>query len=366
MKRWTRIALIVGGLAAAGFLVAASGVISIKASSGHWPITEWLLEFGKRRSVDTHTLGMAPLALDEPWLVLKGAGHYETSCRSCHGAPGHPVPTVAQAMTPSPKHLAPLIAKWDPEELFYIVKHGIKLTGMPAWPSQQRDDEVGAVVAFLLALPDLDATAYERLVFGERAATVPTDHGIAASCARCHGTDGRGRESAAFPRLAGQSRDYLQSALAAYASGDRHSGMMRGVAAELTPEESRALADHYSRLPSAPSDADPPDDDSPVTTLAIERGREIATRGIAAQRVPICKDCHGPEPKHRNPAYPSLAGQYADYLVLQLELFAAGRRGGSRFAHLMDHAAPHLRPEQMRDVAAYYASLLAKPESSGR
>jgi cytochrome c553 len=68
-------------------------------------------------------------------------------------------------------------------------------------------------------------------------------------------------------------------------------------------------------------------------------------------------DCHGPGPHRRNSAYPNLAGQYADYLVLQLELFKQDGRGGSAYAHIMRHVATRLGTEQMRDVAAYYASL---------
>jgi cytochrome c553 len=59
----------------------------------------------------------------------------------------------------------------------------------------------------------------------------------------------------------------------------------------------------------------------------------------------------------RNPAYPLVAGQYADYLVLQLELFKKQHRGGTAYAHLMHTVAVRLTPEQMRDVALYYASL---------
>jgi hypothetical protein len=57
--------------------------------------------------------------------------------------------------------------RYTPEQLFSIVKHGIKFTGMPAWPVQQRDDEVWAMVAFLRRLPDLDAAGYRRLAYGE-------------------------------------------------------------------------------------------------------------------------------------------------------------------------------------------------------
>ena len=101
----------------------------------------------------------------------------------------------------------------------------------------------------------------------------------------------------------------------------------------------------------------------------LARGRRIAERGIPEQRVPSCMDCHGPSGTRRRAAYPLLAGQPADYLQLQLELFSAGQRGGSEYAHLMRSVATRLKPDQMRDVAEYYASAApaspALPDRSG-
>jgi cytochrome c553 len=244
-------------LVVGGFVVAASGIIPIKASTGHWPITVWLLHFAMRRSVATHTLGLSTPPLAEPALVLQGAGHYETGCRPCHGSPGLPPPRIAQRMTPHPPYLPPVIPAWEPDELFYIVKHGVKFTGMPAWPAPQRDDEVWAMVAFLRTLPDLDAAAYRRLVHGEATASgtgaplheslgpeqVP--HAVTASCGRCHGVDGRGRGIGAFPKLAGQRSPYLLAALQAFARGERYSGIMEPIAAGLSLEEMRQLALYY-------------------------------------------------------------------------------------------------------------------------
>ncbi len=103
---------------------------------------------------------------------------------------------------------------------------------------------------------------------------------------------------------------------------------MQPIAAGLRPEQRRELAEYYARL----SPRVEGESDSSVSGAAIERGRTIAEQGIPAQRVPSCSDCHGPGPERRNPAYPALAGQYAEYLVLQLELFKANQRGGSRHA----------------------------------
>jgi cytochrome c553 len=362
--RLFKLAALLAVLGVGGFLVAASGIIPIKASSGHWDITAWFLHFAMRRSVATHTLGLEAPLLDDPSLVLKGAGHYETGCRPCHSSPELRIPRIPQGMTPHPPYLPPVISQWEPTELFYIVKHGVKFTGMPAWPAQQRDDEVWAMVAFLLTLPDLNAEAYRRLVHSEgipsgTAAAIhgllgpePVPRAVTESCGRCHGVDGHGRGTGAFPRLAGQRPTYLFAALQAFARGERHSGIMEPIAADLSLVEMRELALYYGNqtepLPPPPHQE---------TFLAIERGKTIASRGIPSQRIPSCVDCHGPGAIRRNPVYPELTGQYANYLVLQLELFKQGHRGGTAYAHIMYEVADELTPEQMRDVALYYESL---------
>jgi cytochrome c553 len=368
LKRWlVEIAAILVIFAVGGFLVAASGIIPIKASSGHWSITRWFLTFSMHRSFSTHSLGINAPPLDDPALVLRGAGAYETNCRPCHGSPELRHPRVARKMLPEPPYLPPKISEWEPEELFSLVKHGVKLTGMPAWPTQKRDDEVWAMVAFLLTMEDLDAEGYQRLVYGRippaaedapiHAMLGPQDapRAVTASCGRCHGVDGQGRGAGAFPRLAGQRPAYLYAALEAYARGTRHSGIMGPIAAGLSRDEMRELALYYAGL-EAPS----PAPRQPAALASIERGRAIAHQGVPSYRIPSCADCHGPGAVRRNPHYPHLAGQDARYLVLQLELFQQQHRGGSAFAHLMRPVASRLTPEQRRDVAAYYESLGAE------
>jgi cytochrome c553/cytochrome c5 len=343
-------------MAIGGFLVAASGIIPIKASSGHWAITQWFLQFSKQRSVTTHTLGMETPSLDAARLVLTGAGAYENNCRACHGSPSLQNPRVAQAMLPRPPYLPHTISRWDSNELFYIVKHGLKFTGMPAWPSQQRDDEVWAMVAFLRKFPELDAAGYDSLVNGEVPASIQVlpdmmPRAIVESCARCHGKEGFGRGVGAFPKIARQNFEYLYSSLQAYQRGERHSGVMGPVAAALNDLEIQEISRYYADL-TIPSPFP-----LPQQSPAVERGELIARQGIPSQRVPPCAECHGPAESRRNPVYPKIAGQYAEYLKLQLELFKKGARGGTAYSHLMTRVAAGLTPEQMNDASLYYASL---------
>lgn len=363
-KRWLKTAaglLVLLGIG--GFLLAASGIVPIKASSGHWGITRWFLEFSKSRSVSTHTIGIKVPALDSPAQVLKGAGHYEIGCAPCHGSPHRPQPRVVAGMLPTPPNLKFTVAEWDTEELFYIVKHGLKFTGMPAWPSLHRDDEVWAMVAFLRKLPELTPDEYRHLASGETALPegppienlqAPKDlpRAVSENCARCHGSDGLGRGMGAFPKLAGQKLNYLVATLDAYAGGDRHSGIMGPIAAGLDRETMEEVSRYYAQLP--------PDNEQRAAvdrTDSIARGKVIALRGLPDQGIPACVECHGHGSPARNPVYPLLAGQYSDYLVLQLELFQKKQRGGTPYAHLMHLVAKRLSAEQMQDVALYWASV---------
>ena len=362
-KRWGYRAIVVlGALAVGSVLVAVSGIVPIAASGGHWALTERILQFGKRRSVATYSLGIRVPQLDDPVLVLKGAGHFDSACRPCHGSPTFDQPRLAERMTPRPPDLTGSVRRYDDQALFYLVKHGIKFTGMPAWPALQREDEVWAMVAFLRKLPDLTRREYEALARGpvEGAPREPlkdllpppeAPEAVTDSCSRCHGDDGLGRGNGAFPVLAGQHVAYLRATLHAYHSGQRHSGIMEPVAAGLGPEDIQQIAEYYAALPWRRVNGRPP------AIGDVERGRRIAHEGLPDRLVPACLSCHGQHEIRRNPHYARLAGQYPDYLRLQLRLFRDRQRGGTPYAHIMQRVASQLTDESIADVAAYLATL---------
>lgn len=369
-RPWLSLGIATAALAAGGLLIAVSGVMPIKASSRHWAITEWVLHFAMRRSVVTHAALSAPSppeGLDDMSFVLRGAGHYETGCRPCHGAPGDPMPRIPFAMTPHPPELSPRVPSWSAKQLFYIVKHGVKFTGMPAWPAQERDDEVWAVVAFLRRLPSLDEAGYASLVRGGESelpelsttsAVAPPDI-VTATCARCHGADGQGRGVAAFPKLAGQRAEYMRRAMRAYAVGERHSGIMGPIAAGLSTAAVGKAVSYYSSLSSP---GDPP---APVSEAA-RRGEMIASRGVPEDDIPSCGHCHLPHGHEVNEAYPSLAGQYHEYLAQQLTLLKQRRRGGSEYVRLMHSFVDRMSVEQIDDAAAYFSGAAAALAERGK
>lgn len=349
-----------------GLLFAWSGLYSVAASSGHWDITRWLLHFSMRSSVRTHALGIEVPDLDAPRLVRQGAGHFHTGCAPCHGTVEGDPPIIPRDMTPHPPLLGPVIDEWEDEQLFWLVKHGIKYTGMPAWPSQVRDDEVWAMVAFLNQLPELDVETYRQLALGDARdpefdpeldemaeprlaalgglSTVTLD-----SCARCHGSDGLGGDAGAFPYLAGQSEEYLYLSLQSYAAGRRASGIMQPIADGLTERQQRALAAFFAELP--PGGAGAGDLDPELVAL----GARLAEQGAPEDAVPSCLSCHGAP--DANPVYPRLAGQPAWYIREQLYLFRDGTRGGTAYADIMRAVADELTDAHIAALAEYYAAL---------
>lgn len=361
--------------AALGFVLIWAGAAPISASAGHWAVTSWVLHFAMRQSVQARALFIETPPLQDRARIQRGAGHYVRGCAVCHGAPGERRPVTVRHMTPEPPYLPPRIEHWQPRELFWTVKHGVKFTGMPAWPAQRRDDEVWDVVAFLLRLPDLSPQQYRALAYGDvndpatgsgdaQTALASLDdplRDLVEDCARCHGVEGLGRAPGAFPRLRHQRERYLYESLRAYADGVRFSGIMQPVAAALSDDTLRALARYY---------ADPVAATAPylndVDPEAYRRGEQIAERGIPKRGVASCVDCHGPAPWPRNAAYPLLAGQDPVYIEAQLQLFKQGNRGGTGHAHIMDISVNQLSQQQMRDVAIWYAAQPPEPPPSSQ
>jgi cytochrome c553 len=348
---WPRLLILALAGLLGGLLLAWSGLINVGASTGHWAITDWFLHYAMRQSVETHSMGIEAPPLDDPALIHRGAGHYASGCAPCHGAPGQPRSAIARAMTPPPPFLPEKIREWQPHELFWIVRHGVKFTGMPAWAALERTDEVWAMTAFLLQLPDMQPEAYRMLALGEVAENYDAGlEGLAdpfapvlAECARCHGRDGSGRGVGAFPILKGQSEAYLFASLQAYAQGRRHSGIMQPAAVPLDEPQMRRLAAHYANAGAFASGA----------ALDAGPGAAIARQGVPADGIPACVSCHEPRGA-RYPAYPALRGQTADYIAGQLRLFRDGARGGTAYAHIMATIARRLDDAQIDAVAAYF------------
>lgn len=354
--RWLRPWIIaIGTLLLLAFATAWSGLYSVAASRGHWPIVELALAYIMRNSVETHAVTIAVPDLDVDDMRILGASHFYTGCAPCHGAPGQRANPVAQSMLPAAPDLSDVQGHWKDRELFWIVKHGIKYTGMPAWATQERDDEVWAVVSFLKALPELDANEYATLAGVEESGQVDQDS--IASCARCHGAAEALPRSNLVPVLHGQPTEFLLNALQDYAHGRRHSGFMQPVASDLSDSAMKRLAEYFAKLPRPERTATAEAADA----ASVARGEQIATRGVLDDAIPPCLSCHGADALG---AFPRLAGQNAAYMQARLHLWKAGKLDHTESAAIMAPIAKRLTQQQIGDVTAYFSTL--RPAGAGQ
>lgn len=155
---------VLGGL---GFIY--SGVYHVRATDPHWDLTYWLLDTARSRSIEVHAAGIrVPPGLDGQEKIVIGTEHFAAHCVVCHGAPGVPVGDIAKGLYPQPPNLARAAERLSPAELFWVIKNGIKMSGMPAW-ADHSDGELWATVAFLQKLPGMSEEDYRKLVMASMA-----------------------------------------------------------------------------------------------------------------------------------------------------------------------------------------------------
>ncbi len=154
------------GLAAAvaGFAFIYSGRVDVAATSPHWAVTEWLFSTAMERAVRRQARAIeVPEYLDDAMRVRAGAAAYDAMCVSCHGAPGVDRGAVAEGLEPEPPELVDEAGEWSAAELFWITKHGVRMTGMPGFGPTHSDVELWEVVAFVERLPRMSAAEYRSL-----------------------------------------------------------------------------------------------------------------------------------------------------------------------------------------------------------
>jgi mono/diheme cytochrome c family protein len=150
-----------GGAAAA--LVVYLGLYDISASDQHTAPVYRVLDYAMRRSVIARSRDSAVPDLGDAQRVRRGAAHYREHCVQCHGGPGVAPDALALGMTPAPANLVGTARSWKPAEMFWVVRHGVKMSGMPAWQYRMSDDEIWDTVAFVSAMVRMTARDYAAI-----------------------------------------------------------------------------------------------------------------------------------------------------------------------------------------------------------
>ncbi|TAN04283.1 MAG: cytochrome c [Rhodanobacteraceae bacterium] len=155
---WIVIAII------AFFAFAFSGVYQVGADVPHWPITRHAIGMVREHAVERRIADIKPPPLNDPALVKLGAEHYSEMCVGCHLAPGVGHSELRDGLYPKPPNLTRFAP--DPAEAFWIIKHGLKMTAMPAWGETHDDHTLWAIVAYLQKQPRMSAVEYHLLTAG--------------------------------------------------------------------------------------------------------------------------------------------------------------------------------------------------------
>lgn len=154
-----------------------SGSISVAAVDEESSFTQWLLHTTYEQSVASHAADIEPPdGLDSSSMVYRGAQNYQAMCTSCHTAPGEQPTVQNQGLNPHPPDLTKLSDELTPGEAFWVIKNGVKMTGMPAFGPTHEDTELWALVAFVERMHNAQASEFEQ-VMNRATRQAPADDG---------------------------------------------------------------------------------------------------------------------------------------------------------------------------------------------
>ena len=140
------------------------GVVSVAADKPHSEVVHGLLEAARNRSIAVRAESIEVPDLKGADKVQAGSGNYDAMCASCHLKPGQSASELSKGLYPSPPNLSQTGINGDPARTFWVIKHGIKASGMPAWGQSMGDQYIWEMVAFLSELPSLSTEEYRTLV----------------------------------------------------------------------------------------------------------------------------------------------------------------------------------------------------------
>ena len=144
------------------------GIFDVAADQPHGPLLSWLAETTRERSIAVRSIGTRAPALDSQVLLDRGAHEYGQMCAGCHLGPGVADNEFRRGLYPvAPALAGPEFAREHSDAVavrqFWIVKHGIKMSAMPAWGITHDDDTIWSIVAFLQKLPGLTPEQYVQM-----------------------------------------------------------------------------------------------------------------------------------------------------------------------------------------------------------
>jgi len=149
-----------------------SGTYDISQLTPHNGLTKWVIKKTTHASIESRMKENAvPSNINDSTLIIEGFRHYDEMCTDCHGGPGVELDELAAGLYPKPPKIYKHATQEDPQEFFWIIKNGIKMTGMPAYSPTHTDEKIWAITAFVTGkLNKMSAEEYKdwRKKYGEK------------------------------------------------------------------------------------------------------------------------------------------------------------------------------------------------------
>ena len=148
---------IIVAIAAAVFFF--GGIYSVAGTTSDTSVVAWAMTHIRQASIEQHASRDNPrVAFNDPAVVQAGARAFsERGCVNCHGAPGVDWAKFAEGLRPDPPDLKEIANELAPQQMFWVIKNGIKMTAMPGFGKTQPDQQIWAVAAFLRKAPGISA-----------------------------------------------------------------------------------------------------------------------------------------------------------------------------------------------------------------
>ncbi|CEG54428.1 MULTISPECIES: c-type cytochrome [Pseudomonadaceae] len=207
------------------------GLINVGADDPHTGPVHAFLDTARNRSVEVRANDIEVPVLDNEAQIRAGAGNYDSMCVGCHLSPDAAQTELSEGLYPAPPNLAKTGIYDDPAKTFWVIKHGIKATGMPAWGKSMDDQYIWGMVAFIRQLPNLDARQYRDMVaasgghqHGGGETDVGNHHGDsqAEDGGDHHGSSGADHHGSASPMGHSDSGTHAESSSTGQSGSDHH------------------------------------------------------------------------------------------------------------------------------------------------
>jgi hypothetical protein len=152
---------LIGAVVAAGFFF--GGFYSVAGTANEPDIVKSMLIRVRTASIARHAKDPAPGNLEDPATVQAGAREFvEHGCTNCHGGPGVNWAKFSEGLHPDPPDLKDVVGDRTPAELFWVIKNGINMTGMPSFAlAGAKDEDLWQIVAFLKRLPNVSEADFK-------------------------------------------------------------------------------------------------------------------------------------------------------------------------------------------------------------